>query len=76
MKISDLYGAVQQDQFEVVLRKLQSLGIISAGNPFVLCICHDDWCGFLYGHPCDCEPEISDKETGRVLNPRRELRGN
>ncbi len=60
--------------YRSVMRQLMRDGAINAGQILNVDIAHDDWCAIYHSKPCDCDPDIINRETGEVLN-RKERTG-
>lgn len=53
------------------VKKMQELfdaGVIKRGDVLNVLVAHDDWCAIYDGKPCNCEPDILDVATNKVLN--------
>lgn len=54
------------------MARLFSAGVIKRGEATLVAVAHDDWCAFYQGEPCNCDPDIINRETGQVLNRKEE----
>lgn len=57
-----------QPNYVKEMARLFDAGIIKRGDFLNVLVAHDDWCAIYDGKPCDCEPDIVDAATGKVLN--------
>jgi len=56
------------------VRQLVRDGVIKVGEALNIDIAHDDWCAVYKSKPCDCDPDIINRETGEVLNRKENSR--
>jgi hypothetical protein len=50
---------VPQHNYEVKLLELHRTGVLPSWIGYHrVSVAHDDWCGFLAGGRCDCDPDI------------------
>jgi len=50
------------------MSRLSDTGVLKCGEFLMVDVAHDDWCDIYKGEPCNCEPDIINRETGEVLN--------
>jgi hypothetical protein len=54
-----------EHNFITKLLAMQRAGLLPASGAFETDIRHDDWCGFLAGGRCNCDPEIKTQRKAR-----------
>jgi len=50
------------------LARLHSAGVLRPDDLTFIDVAHDDWCVIYQGKPCNCDPDVINRETGEVLN--------
>lgn len=56
----DVPGSDKQHNFLTVIEAMWADGRLPRTAGYHHChIAHDDWCGFLCGQRCNCQPEVS-----------------
>jgi hypothetical protein len=59
-----------QPNYVKEMARLFDSGVIKRGEAYLVDVAHDDWCAIYHGEPCNCDPDIVNRETGEVLNRR------
>jgi hypothetical protein len=59
-----------EHNYQKEFRRLVRAGVLKTGEISLINVVHDDWCAIYGGSVCDCNPDILDRGTGKVLNPR------